>query len=100
MILWNLLTILGCKVVGTAGTDKKVEWLKKELGLDFAYNYKTVDIGEKLKTEVPEGIDCFFDNVGGSSSVEILNNMNLKGRVVVVGTISRLVLIMVKNRKC
>ena len=42
-----------------------------------------------MKIDVPEGIDCFFDNVGGPSSIEILAHMNLKGRVVVVGTMSR-----------
>ena len=59
------------------------------MGLDFAYNYKKVNIGEQLKNDVPEGIDCFFDNVGGPSSIEILAHMNLKGRAVVVGTMSR-----------
>ena len=61
------------------------------MGLDFAYNYKKVIIGEELKNDVPEGIDCFFDNVGGPGSIKILAHLNLKGRVVIVGTMSRYV---------
>lgn len=53
----------GCKVVGTAGSDEKVAWLKKH-GFDVALNYKTVkSLEEALKVAAPEGYDCYFDNV-------------------------------------
>lgn len=52
----------GCTVIGYAGTDDKVTWLK-EIGFDFAYNYKTRDLSETLKEAAPEGVDCYFDNV-------------------------------------
>ena len=86
-IVAQIAKILGCKVIGTAGTDEKVTWLKEELNLDFAYNYKTVDLEKRLQKDAPQGIDCFFDNVGNSESVTVMSQMNVGGRVVIVGTI-------------
>lgn len=83
----QIAKILGCKVIGVAGTDEKVQWLKNDLGVDWAYNYKKVHLKEALERDVPEGIDCFFDNVGGGGSVSVLSHMKLNGRVAVVGTI-------------
>jgi prostaglandin reductase 1 len=54
-------------VIGYAGTDDKVKWLK-ELGFEFAFNYKTVDLSATLKEAAPQGIDCYFDNVNTCSS--------------------------------
>jgi NADPH-dependent curcumin reductase CurA len=53
----------GCRVIGSAGSDEKCEWLTKELGFDYAFNYKTRNWNEALKEGAPSGIDCFFDNV-------------------------------------
>jgi len=53
----------GCKVIGFAGSDDKVEWLKDDLKFDAAFNYKTTDITTALKEAAPEGVDCYFDNV-------------------------------------
>ena len=55
----------GCKVIGYAGTDDKVKWLKEELGFDFAFNYKKVNLSESLKEAAPEGVDVYFDVVSG-----------------------------------
>ena len=55
-------TFQGCTVIGYAGSEKKVAWLK-ELGFDHAFNYKTQDIDETLKQAAPGGVDCFYDNV-------------------------------------
>ena len=52
----------GCKVIGYAGTDAKVKWLK-ELGFDFAFNYKKVNLSQSLKEAAPEGVDVYYDNV-------------------------------------
>ena len=56
------LRFQGCKVIGYAGTDDKVKWLK-ELGFDFAYNYKKVNLNESVKEAALDGIDVYFDNV-------------------------------------
>ena len=66
-LVGQIAKIKGCKVVGIAGADDKLEWLTKDLGFDSTFNYKKVsDYGEKLKELCPNGIDCYFDNVGGS----------------------------------
>jgi NADPH-dependent curcumin reductase len=80
--------IRGCRVVGIAGTDEKCNWLTKDLGFDAAINYKQPDWKEKLTAAVPNGIDIDFENVGGEIMQEVLNRMNLHGRVVVCGLIS------------
>ncbi|CAH1785498.1 unnamed protein product [Owenia fusiformis] len=77
-----------CKVIGYAGTDAKCKWLKEELGFDHAFNYKTKDIGQSLKEAAPEGVDCYFDNVGGMTAVTVMNHMNLFGRIANCGSIS------------
>lgn len=64
-LVGQIAKIKGCKVVGSAGTDAKVAFLK-ELGFDEAFNYKTVSsLEEVLKKASPEGYDCFFENVSG-----------------------------------
>ena len=50
-------------MIGYAGTDEKVKWLKEELGFDFAFNYKKVNLSESLKEAAPEGVDVYYDNV-------------------------------------
>lgn len=54
---------LGCYVIGFAGSDQKVDWLKKVLKFDAAFNYKTKDITAALLEAAPHGVDCYFDNV-------------------------------------
>ncbi|CAH2980766.1 unnamed protein product [Chilo suppressalis] len=80
--------ILGCRVVGFAGTDDKCEYLIKELGFDHAYNYRTSNIKAALKEAAPKRVDCYFDNVGGEISTTIMNHMNHYGRIAVCGSIS------------
>ncbi|CAH0715427.1 unnamed protein product, partial [Brenthis ino] len=80
--------ILGCRVVGFAGTDEKCRYLEKELGFDHAFNYKTCNIKDALKKGAPNYVDCYFDNVGGEISTTIMNYMNKFGRVAVCGSIS------------
>lgn len=55
---------LGLKVIGIAGTDAKCNWLTKELGFDNAINYKTQNVDSELTKAAPDGVDCYFDNVG------------------------------------
>ena len=58
-----LYHVVGCHVIGLAGTDDKVKWLVEDLGFDHAFNYKTVNLKESLKEAAPKGVDCYFDNV-------------------------------------
>jgi len=80
--------IHGCRVVGIAGTDEKCAWITKDLGFDAAVNYKHPDWKEKLAAATPKGIDIDFENVGGEIMQEVLNRMNLHGRVALCGLIS------------
>jgi len=78
----------GCTVIGVAGSDDKCKWLTEELGFDHAINYKTADLDAELKKAAPDGIDCYFDNVGGTISSSVINQMRDYGRVAVCGSIS------------
>ncbi|XP_071455332.1 prostaglandin reductase 1-like [Hetaerina americana] len=87
-LVGQIAHIKGCKVIGFAGTDEKVDWLKKDLHFDHAYNYKDVGVDQALKEAAPDGVDCYFDNVGGEMSSKILRHMNSRGRISVCGSIS------------
>nr|CAD7601684.1 unnamed protein product [Timema genevievae] len=87
-IVGQIAKIKGCKVIGFAGSDDKVKWLVEELGFDAAYNYKTKDIAEALEEAAPEGVDCYFDNVGGRLSSTVIQKMRSFGRISVCGSIS------------
>lgn len=84
--------VFGCRVVGIAGSDAKCAWLR-ELGFDAAINYKTIGddyakAGAALKEAFPDGIDLFFDNVGGIITEAAWDVLNAGARVVVCGQIS------------
>lgn len=82
--------IKGCRVVGIAGTDDKVDYLVNELGFDAAFNYKTSDnYVAKLKELCPNGIDCYFDNVGGAITDAVFILMNTRARISICGQISQ-----------
>jgi NADPH-dependent curcumin reductase CurA len=76
------------KVVGLAGTDEKCRWIVDELGFDEAINYKTEPVGRRLRQACPDGIDLYFDNVGGEILDTCLGQLALRGRVVLCGAIS------------
>ncbi|KAM4809394.1 prostaglandin reductase 1-like isoform 1-T1 [Rhinophrynus dorsalis] len=87
-IVGQIAKIKGCKVVGSAGSDDKLAYLK-EIGFDEAFNYKTVSsLAEALKKASPEGYDCYFENVGGKYADAALQQMKDFGRVAVCGAIS------------
>ncbi|XP_024982542.1 2-alkenal reductase (NADP(+)-dependent)-like [Cynara cardunculus var. scolymus] len=80
----------GCYVVGSAGTKEKVELLKNKFGFDDAFNYKEEqDLDAALKRYFPDGIDIYFENVGGKMLEAVLLNMRLRGRIAVCGMISQ-----------
>lgn len=81
--------ILGCRVIGIAGTDEKVAMLKSKFDFDGAINYNTTkDIEKEIAAVCPDGVDIYFDNVGGDISDGVHANINRLGRIVVCGAIS------------
>jgi len=86
----QIAKIMGCRAVGIAGEDDKIDYITKELGFDAGFNYKTTtDYFGKLKELCPNGIDCYFDNVGGAITDAVLANMNVFGRASICGQISQ-----------
>ncbi|XP_058094364.1 2-alkenal reductase (NADP(+)-dependent)-like [Magnolia sinica] len=89
-LVGQLAKIYGCYVVGSAGTKQKVNLLKNKLGFDEAFNYKEEpDLDAALKRCLPQGIDIYFDNVGGAMLDAVLLNMRLHGRIAVCGMVSQ-----------
>jgi hypothetical protein len=89
MVVCQLAKNEGCRVVAVAGSDEKNEYLKGELGVDAAVNYKTSgDLRQALKAACPQGVDVYFDNVGGEISDSVLALINHGARIVVCGQIS------------
>ncbi|CAL8384550.1 unnamed protein product [Arctogadus glacialis] len=87
-VVGQIAKIKGCRVVGSAGSDAKVAFLK-ELGFDRTINYKTVgSLDQALREAAPEGYDCYFENVGGQFSSVAIHQMNNYGRIAVCGCIS------------
>ncbi|KAL7176723.1 hypothetical protein ACSBR2_030134 [Camellia fascicularis] len=80
--------LLGCYVVGSAVTKEKVDRLKNKFGFDEAFNYKEEDLEAALKRHFPNGIDIYFENVGGKMLDAVLLNMRLRGRIALCGMIS------------
>lgn len=87
-IVGQIGKIKGCRVVGLAGTDEKCKWLTDELGFDAAINYKTEPVYESLKKHCPNGIDIYFENVGGEILDAVLSLINNFARIPLCGLIS------------
>jgi NADPH-dependent curcumin reductase CurA len=81
--------IIGCRVVGIAGGPEKCAWVTDELGFDAWIDYKSEDVGARLRETCPDGIDVFFDNVGGEILDAALAQISLHARVVLCGAISQ-----------
>jgi len=88
-IVGQIAKIKGCRVVGLTGSDEKCAWIRDELGFDEAINYKTQNIQDALAAACPNGIDVYFDNVGGEILNTCLGLINFKGRVVICGAITQ-----------
>lgn len=78
----------GCRVIGIAGGEEKTRWLTEDLGFDAAIDYKSGDLQAGLRAAAPEGIDCYFDNVGGETLNVALASLRLHGRIAISGAIS------------
>jgi NADPH-dependent curcumin reductase CurA len=80
---------LGMRVIGIAGGAEKCAFVKDELGADATIDYKNEDVGKMLREHCPDGIDVYFDNVGGDILDEVLKRLRLKARIVLCGGISQ-----------
>ena len=88
-VVGQIAALNGCRVVGFAGSEEKTEWLTGELGYDAAINYETTDdYGAALATAAPDGVDVYFDNVGGPITDAVFPELNLDARVAVCGQIA------------
>lgn len=88
-IAGQLAKAAGAKVIGIAGGAEKCRYITQELGFDGAIDYKAESIADGIAREAPEGIDCYFDNVGGSTLEAALAAMNCFGRIAFCGGISQ-----------
>ncbi|KAI8006212.1 2-alkenal reductase (NADP(+)-dependent) [Camellia lanceoleosa] len=90
MVAGKLAKLKGCRVVGSTGSDEKVKLLKDEFGYDDAFNYHTeTDFDAALSKRFPDGIDIYFENVGGKMLEAVLNNVNKGARIPLCGMISQ-----------
>ncbi|XP_010070432.2 2-alkenal reductase (NADP(+)-dependent) [Eucalyptus grandis] len=90
LLVGQFAKMFGCYVVGSTGSKEKVDLLKTKFGFDDAFNYKEeLDLDAALKRCCPEGIDIYFENVGGKMLDAVLLNMKLHGRITVCGMISQ-----------
>lgn len=90
MTTGQIAKLQGCRVVGTAGTLEKVRYLRDELGFDAVINYKTTqDLAKTLGDACPDGIDVYFDNVGGEITQAAMSLLNYHARIVICGQTSQ-----------
>ncbi|KAL3288642.1 hypothetical protein HHI36_003075 [Cryptolaemus montrouzieri] len=87
-VVGQIAKIKGCKVIGIVGSEEKGRWITEDLKFDGYINYKLHNISKTLAALAPEGVDCYFDNVGGEISNDVMKQMNLYGRISVCGAIS------------
>ena len=87
-IVGQLAKIWGARAIGIAGGREKCSYVKEELGFDACIDYKAGALREQLKEQCPNGVDVYFDNVGGEILDTLFTRMNLFGRVVVCGSIA------------
>lgn len=89
-VVGQIAKIKGCRAVGIAGTEEKIRFVVDDCGFDAAFNYKTTDdYGAALAELCPDGIDVYFDNVGGPILDAIIPRMNIHGRISICGQISQ-----------
>jgi NADPH-dependent curcumin reductase CurA len=87
-IAGQIAKMKGCRVVGIAGSDEKMKKLKDRFGFDEVINYKTDNINTALEKACPNGVDCYYDNVGGDITDAVINHFNRYARMALCGQIS------------
>jgi hypothetical protein len=89
IVVGQIAKIQGCHVIGIAGSDEKIKLLKEKFGFDGAVNYKTTtDLQKAIEGLCPNGVDIYFDNVGGEISDAVISNINRHARIALCGQIS------------
>jgi NADPH-dependent curcumin reductase CurA len=88
-VVGQIAKIKGCRPVGIAGGKQKCEYITRELGFDAAIDYKSEEVSSALRKHCPNGIDVYFDNVGGDILDAVLPQINLGARIVICGAISQ-----------
>ena len=88
-VVGQLAKNAGCRVIGIAGTQEKVDYVVDELGFDAGINYKTESVAERLAELAPDGVNVYWDNVGGEISDAVIEQIAIHGRAVVCGLISQ-----------
>ena len=88
-VVGQIARIKGCRAVGVAGGEQKCRWLVEDVGFDAAIDYKRADLRAELKTHAPDGVDVFFDNVGGATLEAALNRLAGGARIVLCGAVSQ-----------
>ena len=88
-VVGQIAKIKGCRVVGIAGGPEKCAYLINELGFDAAIDYKSESVRKALRKACPNGVDIYFDNVGGDILDDVLTQINFKARIVICGAISQ-----------
>ena len=89
MVVGQIAKIKGCRVIGIAGGQDKCQYVVRDLGFDSAIDYKTEDVRKSLRTHCPDGINVYFDNVGGDILEAALANLARGARIVICGAISQ-----------
>ena len=87
-VVGQIAKIMGCRVIGIAGSEQKIDYCSSELNFDFVINYKKENVINKILEYAPEGVDVYFDNVGGEISDAVISNIAIGGRIAVCGQIS------------
>ena len=88
-VVGQIAKLKGCRAIGIAGGPEKCAWLTEKAGFDAAIDYKNEDVGTRLSELCPDGLDVFFDNVGGDVLDEALSRLAHGARIVICGSISR-----------
>lgn len=89
LVAGQIAKLHGCHVVGIAGSDEKIKLLKTKYGFDDAINYKKVtDLKSAISKTCPNGVDIYYDNVGGEISDAVISNINFHARIIICGQIS------------
>jgi NADPH-dependent curcumin reductase CurA len=89
-IVGQIAKIRGCRVVGVAGADAEISWLVDELGFDAAINYRTeAELHARLEEHCPDGVDVYFDNVGGVVTDAVVRRLNPGARISLCGQLSQ-----------
>ena len=88
-VVGQIAKIMGCRTVGIAGSDRKIDYVVNDLGFDAGINYKTENVDSALGAACPLGIDVYFDNVGGTITDAVLDHINVGARIPICGQISQ-----------